>query len=68
MSCFAVSYLMQKGPLVGPSWKMPFIGPFLDSMDPRFDGYHAKWESGPLSCVSIFHKYVACYPCWENQS
>ncbi|KAI8655769.1 Hypothetical protein NCS54_01269600 [Fusarium falciforme] len=53
-----ISYIMQKGSLVGPSWKMPFIGPFLDSMDPRFDGYHAKWESGPLSCVSIFHKFV----------
>lgn len=53
---------MQKGSLVGPSWKMPFIGPFLDSMDPRFDGYHAKWLSGPLSCVSIFHKYVDRVP------
>ncbi|KAF5005616.1 hypothetical protein FDECE_7957 [Fusarium decemcellulare] len=53
-----ISYIMRKGSIVGPSWKLPFIGPFLDSMDPRFDGYYAKWASGPLSCVSIFHKFV----------
>jgi sterol 22-desaturase len=35
---------------------MPFIGPFLQSMDPKFEEYHAKWMSGPLSCVSVFHK------------
>ncbi|KAM5370561.1 hypothetical protein ACJZ2D_008494 [Fusarium nematophilum] len=53
-----ISYIMRKGSIVGPAWKLPFIGPFLDSMDPRFDGYYAKWSSGPLSCVSIFHKFV----------
>lgn len=47
---------MSKGSIVGPSWKMPFIGPFLQSMDPKFEEYHAKWLSGPLSCVSVFHK------------
>lgn len=36
---------------------MPFIGPFLQSVDPKFEEYHAKWASGPLSCVSVFHKY-----------
>jgi sterol 22-desaturase len=36
--------------------KMPFIGPFLQSMDPKFEEYYAKWASGPLSCVSVFHK------------
>lgn len=36
--------------------KLPFIGPFLQSMNPRFDGYKAKWASGDLSCVSVFHK------------
>lgn len=39
-------------------WKAPFIGPFLESVNPDFNAYHAKWESGPLSCVSVFHKYV----------
>lgn len=37
---------------------MPFIGPFLQSMDPKFEEYYSKWCSGPLSCVSVFHKYV----------
>ncbi|KAH7178431.1 cytochrome P450 [Fusarium sp. MPI-SDFR-AT-0072] len=53
-----IAYIIRKGPIEGPAMKLPFIGPFLDSMDPRFDGYHAKWSSGPLSCVSIFHKFV----------
>jgi C-22 sterol desaturase len=25
-------------------------------MDPKFEEYYAKWASGPLSCVSVFHK------------
>lgn len=37
---------------------MPFIGPFLESLDPKFEEYKAKWASGDLSCVSVFHKYV----------
>lgn len=53
---FAVSYIMNKGSIVGPAWKIPFIGPFLKSMDPKFEEYHAMWTSGPLSCVSVFHK------------
>ncbi|KAG8414325.1 RNA polymerase C-22 sterol desaturase [Metarhizium acridum] len=53
-----ISYLLNKGSIVGPAWKMPFIGPFLQSMDPKFEEYYAKWASGPLSCVSVFHKYV----------
>ena len=27
-------------------------------MNPKFEEYYAKWLSGPLSCVSVFHKYV----------
>lgn len=49
---------MSKGSIVGPAWKMPFIGPFLQSMNPKFEEYYAKWASGPLSCVSVFHKYI----------
>lgn len=37
---------------------MPFIGPFMESLDPKFEEYKAKWASGELSCVSVFHKYV----------
>jgi C-22 sterol desaturase len=53
-----VSYIWQKGSIVGPSWKVPFIGPFMQSLDPKFEEYKAKWASGELSCVSVFHKYV----------
>lgn len=47
---------MQKGSIVGPAMKLPFMGPFLQSMDPKFHEYQAKWASGDLSCVSVFHK------------
>ena len=50
-------YIWNKGSIVGPSWKMPFIGPFLQSVNPKMDEYKAKWASGELSCVSVFHKY-----------
>jgi len=39
-------------------FKIPFIGPFLESVNPKFEQYHAKWASGALSCVSVFHKFV----------
>jgi hypothetical protein len=35
------------------------MGPFLDSVNPSFTKYHAKWSSGALSCVSVFHKYAS---------
>lgn len=56
LKLLAVSYITQKGTIVGPRWKMPFIGPFLESMDPKWEEYKAKWDSGELSCVSVFHK------------
>jgi C-22 sterol desaturase len=49
-------YFWLKGSIVGPSWKMPFMGPFLQSVNPKFHEYKAKWDSGELSCVSVFHK------------
>ena len=52
-----VRYVLNKGSIAGPSWKMPFIGPFLQSVNPKMDEYKAKWASGDLSCVSVFHKY-----------
>lgn len=51
-----VSYITSKGSIVGPSWKLPFMGPFLQSMNPKFEEYYGKWSSGDLSCVSVFHK------------
>ncbi|KAK9380563.1 cytochrome P450 [Kockiozyma suomiensis] len=54
-----ISYLTKKGGIAGPRFKIyPVIGPFLESVNPKFEGYMAKWNSGPLSCVSVFHKFV----------
>ena len=53
----AVKYVWNKGSIVGPAWKAPFFGPFLSSVYPKMDEYKAKWASGDLSCVSVFHKY-----------
>lgn len=52
----AVKYIYLKGSIVGPSMKIPFMGPFLESVFPKFTKYKAKWNSGSLSCVSVFHK------------
>jgi hypothetical protein len=55
---FAVMYIKRKGSIAGPAFKIPLMGPFLQALDPKFDAYLAQWASGPLSCVSVFHKYV----------
>ena len=55
---FTVSYWRQKANLVGDPWKIPFVGPFFDSVKPSFEKYYSKWISGDLSCVSVFHKFV----------
>ncbi|RCK65483.1 hypothetical protein Cantr_01290 [Candida viswanathii] len=54
-----ILYQINKGSIAGPAFKFwPIIGPFLESLDPKFEEYKAKWDSGELSCVSIFHKFV----------
>ncbi|KAJ5498028.1 hypothetical protein LT330_002707 [Penicillium expansum] len=53
-----VKYHYLKGAIVGPMYKIPFMGPFLESVNPQFTKYKAKWDSGDLSCVSVFHKFV----------
>lgn len=53
---FTVKYHYLKGAIVGPMYKIPFMGPFLESVNPQFTKYKAKWDSGDLSCVSVFHK------------
>ncbi|KAK9470107.1 cytochrome P450 [Dipodascopsis tothii] len=54
-----INYLIKKGSIAGPAFKMwPVMGPFLESVNPKFEEYKAKWASGPLSCVSVFHKFV----------
>ncbi|KAL1873260.1 hypothetical protein Daus18300_004080 [Diaporthe australafricana] len=53
-----VMYIKRKGSIAGPAFKIPLVGPFLQALDPKFDGYLSQWASGPLSCVSVFHKFV----------
>lgn len=53
-----VKYVWNKGTIAGPMFKIPFMGPFLESVNPDMDKYMAKWASGDLSCVSVFHKFV----------
>ncbi|ROV92063.1 hypothetical protein VPNG_09829 [Cytospora leucostoma] len=53
-----VMYIKRKGSIAGPTFKIPFVGPFIQALDPKFDGYLAQWAKGPLSCVSVFHKFV----------
>jgi C-22 sterol desaturase len=49
-------YIKNKGSIAGPLFKLPFMGPFLQSLNPKFEAYQAQWASGKLSCVSVFHK------------
>lgn len=54
-----ISYISKKGCISGPRIKLwPVIGPYLASMNPRFEDYKTQWAAGPLSCISIFHKFV----------
>ncbi|RAH49318.1 cytochrome P450 61 [Aspergillus brunneoviolaceus CBS 621.78] len=53
-----VMYIKRKGSIAGPTFKIPLMGPFLQAIHPKFDEYLAQWASGPLSCVSVFHKFV----------
>ncbi|KAI9035348.1 Cytochrome P450 61 [Aspergillus affinis] len=53
-----VMYLKRKGSIAGPTFKIPLMGPFIQALHPKFEAYLAQWASGPLSCVSVFHKFV----------
>lgn len=55
---FLVMYIKRKGSIAGPTFKFPLMGPFIQALHPKFEGYLEQWASGPLSCVSVFHKYV----------
>lgn len=49
-------YLKKKQNLPGPAYKVPIIGALMDSVNPTFEGYMAKWKSGDLSCVGVFDR------------
>ncbi|KAJ5902828.1 cytochrome p450 61 [Penicillium taxi] len=53
-----VMYIKRKGSIAGPMFKIPLMGPFKQALNPNFKEYLAQWASGPLSCVSVFHKFV----------
>ncbi|KAK3313387.1 cytochrome P450 [Apodospora peruviana] len=53
-----VMYIKRKGSIAGPRFKIPLMGPFFQAIDPKFPAYLKQWASGPLSCVSVFHKFV----------
>lgn len=44
------------------------MGLFMSSINPKMDEYKAKWASGELSCVSVFHKYELEPPLALNPS
>ncbi|TVY36231.1 Cytochrome P450 [Lachnellula subtilissima] len=52
------AYIYRKGSIAGPMFKIPFMGPFMQAIHPNFNEYLLQWASGPLSCVSVFHKFV----------
>lgn len=54
-----VVYLRKKGSIAGPKLKIwPIVGPFFNHSRPTFEQHMSKWNSGKLSCVSVFHKFV----------
>ncbi|KAH8649755.1 sterol desaturase [Tricladium varicosporioides] len=53
-----VMYLTRKGSIPGPIFKIPFMGSFVQALNPKFEAYEAQWASGAISCVSVFHKFV----------
>lgn len=55
-------YIKRKGSIAGPPLKIPLMGPFIQALHPKFESYLAQWASGPLSCVSVFHKFVQPTP------
>lgn len=54
-----VMYIRRKGTIAGSPFKIPFMGPFIQALHPQFESYLTQWASGPLSCVSVFHKYAS---------
>ncbi|CAG8953808.1 hypothetical protein HYFRA_00006700 [Hymenoscyphus fraxineus] len=51
-------YLIRKKSIPGPSFKIPFMGSFIQALYPKFEAYQEQWASGDISCVSVFHKFV----------
>ncbi|GAA94222.1 uncharacterized protein L969DRAFT_93604 [Mixia osmundae IAM 14324] len=50
-------YKLKKRHLPGPSWTIPVIGRFADSLNPTMEVYKKGWEV-PLSAVSVFNIFI----------
>jgi hypothetical protein len=61
--CRQVRYRSKKSHLPGPTWTIPVIGKFLDSMKPSIENYKAGWDLGELSVASVFHMYDLLFRC-----
>lgn len=55
LACEQIIYRRKKAGLPGPTWTMPVIGKFADSVKPSLVKYKQGWDSGPLSVASVFH-------------
>ncbi|KAK0547162.1 RNA polymerase C-22 sterol desaturase [Tilletia horrida] len=53
-----VLYRKRKAHLPGPTWTIPIIGKFADSLKPSLENYQKGWNSGPLSVASVFHIFI----------
>ncbi|KAI9009490.1 cytochrome P450 [Gaertneriomyces semiglobifer] len=51
-----ITYL-KKGALPGPSWIPPLVG-WLDKINPNFDGYMKSLNSGDLSVIQVFNRFI----------
>ncbi|EOR00081.1 hypothetical protein E3P92_02150 [Wallemia ichthyophaga] len=51
-------YKYKKGHLPGPSWSIPIIGRFADSLNPSLENYMSGWKLGDLSAVSVFNIFI----------
>ena len=60
-SCLALEQLVyrrKKAGLPGPTWTIPVIGKFADSLRPSLEKYQEGWNSGELSVASVFHIFI----------
>lgn len=48
-----IVYRFKKKHLAGPTWTIPVIGAFGDSLSPTMEKYKLSWAT-PLSAVSVF--------------
>ncbi|KIY45234.1 cytochrome P450 [Fistulina hepatica ATCC 64428] len=51
-------YRYKKQHLPGSPWTIPIIGKFADSLHPTLENYQQQWNSGSLSCVSVFNIFI----------